>query len=177
MAIVTIVFGERRRLIGLPESYDALIRKARAVFRIGDGELLVHLTRPAMEEEIELDSTAYEVLSDGCILRFQIDDTPSKCRDKSEPIVPRRSARKRTRREVLGQDDQEIPSFEPSPVEVQTRSGRHDNNESIVPRRNASKRIVREVRGRLDQERSSFLVKVITRESLDWLHVKSWATS
>ncbi|EQB55333.1 ubiquitin family protein [Colletotrichum gloeosporioides Cg-14] len=70
MSVVIIVFDHRRRLIGLPNSYESLIQKARAEFNLGDADLLVQFIPPFLDEEVELDPTAYHAIPDKSILFF-----------------------------------------------------------------------------------------------------------
>ena len=74
MAIITIVFDGRRRLIGRPESYEDLLHKVRHDFNLGDCELTVYLSNDhGKDDEIELDATAYEeAVLDGIILRCEV---------------------------------------------------------------------------------------------------------
>ncbi|KAI8251134.1 Ubiquitin-60S ribosomal protein [Colletotrichum sp. SAR11_239] len=70
MSVVIIVFDHRRRLIGLPDSYESLIQKARAEFNLGDADLLVQFTPPFLDQEVELDPTAYHAIPNESILLF-----------------------------------------------------------------------------------------------------------
>lgn len=84
MAVITIIFGNRSRLIGLPESYAALIGKARQVFKTGDAELLIYVTLASTDQEVELDPSAYEAVSHGCSLRVTEKLDSSDCDSDSE---------------------------------------------------------------------------------------------
>ncbi|KAF5490131.1 Ubiquitin-60S ribosomal protein L40 [Colletotrichum fructicola] len=70
MSVVIIVFDHRRRLIGLPNSYESLIQKARTEFNLGDADLLVQFIPPFLDKEVELDPTAYHAIPDKSILFF-----------------------------------------------------------------------------------------------------------
>ncbi|KAF0325481.1 ubiquitin family protein [Colletotrichum asianum] len=70
MSVAIIVFDHRRRLIGLPDSYESLIQKARAEFNLGDADLLVQFTPPFLDQEVELDPTAYHAIPNESILLF-----------------------------------------------------------------------------------------------------------
>ncbi|KAF4920423.1 Ubiquitin-60S ribosomal protein L40 [Colletotrichum viniferum] len=70
MSVAIIVFDHRRRLIGLPDSYESLIQKARAEFNLGDADLLVQFTPPFLDQEVELDHTAYHAIPNESILLF-----------------------------------------------------------------------------------------------------------
>ncbi|KAF6837997.1 polyubiquitin [Colletotrichum musicola] len=70
MAIICIIFGERRRLIARPESYQALVQKAWEVFDVYVEGFAIYLTSPTRDEEVELDPSAYAAVSDGCSLRL-----------------------------------------------------------------------------------------------------------
>ncbi|KAL3291219.1 ubiquitin family protein [Colletotrichum asianum] len=70
MSVAIIVFDHRCRLIGLPDSYESLIQKARAEFNLGDADLLVQFTPPFLDQEVELDPTAYHAIPNESILLF-----------------------------------------------------------------------------------------------------------
>ncbi|CAI0650797.1 unnamed protein product [Colletotrichum noveboracense] len=54
MSVVIIVFDHRRRLIGLPNSYESLIQKARTEFNLGDADLLVQFIPPSWTKRSSL---------------------------------------------------------------------------------------------------------------------------
>ncbi|GJC78211.1 hypothetical protein ColLi_01049 [Colletotrichum liriopes] len=82
MPFVIIVFENRRRLIALPDSYQSLIDKARDFFNLSDSnaDLIVYFTPPFLDQEVELDPTAFDAVTDKCLLRLE--ETPSHtCKD------------------------------------------------------------------------------------------------
>ncbi|KAF6813244.1 ubiquitin [Colletotrichum sojae] len=70
MAIICITFGERRRLIARPKSYQALVQKVWEVFDVYVEGFIIYLTSPTRDEEVELDPSAYDAISDGFSLRL-----------------------------------------------------------------------------------------------------------
>ncbi|TDZ29761.1 hypothetical protein C8035_v004228 [Colletotrichum spinosum] len=78
MEFITVMFGGRSRLVARPDSYSALIDKARAGFNISDdicSERLVFSFAPIfLDHEVELDSSAYEAVKNMSSLRLDISD-------------------------------------------------------------------------------------------------------
>ncbi|KAF9869648.1 histidine kinase-like protein [Colletotrichum karsti] len=97
MPVVTVVFGTRRRLIELPNSYNLLIRKINEDFGLDKVDFVIHLTTPFDTEEVELDPTAYSAVSDKCVLRLQKTDAEEAEAECAEP------KRKRIRRIPISQ--------------------------------------------------------------------------
>ncbi|KAJ0364091.1 hypothetical protein COL26b_012634 [Colletotrichum chrysophilum] len=72
MSVVIIVFDHRRRLIGLPNSYESLIQKARTEFNLGDADLLVHMTG----ETITIDTKASASVAELKNLLYESEGVP-----------------------------------------------------------------------------------------------------
>lgn len=82
-AVITIAYGDRKRLITKPPSYPHLLRSARRVFPqlkdIHDEDLTV-LFKPDWETgEVELDASAYTVVHHRALLRFVMAVTLESC--------------------------------------------------------------------------------------------------
>ncbi|GKT61810.1 ubiquitin family protein [Colletotrichum tofieldiae] len=98
MPFVIIVFENRRRLIALPDSYQSLIDKARAFFNLSgsNADLIVYFTPPFLDQEVELDPTAFDAVTDKCFLRLE--ETPSHtCKDAVDEPARKRPKRDRAK--------------------------------------------------------------------------------
>ncbi|TEA12097.1 Ubiquitin-60S ribosomal protein L40 [Colletotrichum sidae] len=92
MDYITIVFRGRSRVMARPDSYSALTDKARAGFNISDDvcsdSLVFSLTPLFYDHEVELDSSAYGLVTNMSTLRLDISDlaTPAVARSCSDGL-------------------------------------------------------------------------------------------